>query len=355
MATSPTLNNTLNSSQIASEGKSLTSSSKSDVDLGDISSTVISKFAEVIEAAIVIVVMFIVIHFIKRYIAKVETQHQQQRTALNVVEKLLVGFVMVIGITIALKIVGIDMSVLVGVGLLGLSYALKDIIQNYVAGILIFLKAPFKIGDIVKIKSYVGRVDKMEFQSTSLKTFDHRDITIYNSDIMSQSIENYSHYNMRRMEINVSLGYGSDIQKITNIAQKILDNNTSVLKNPKYSISFKSFTNNCMIVKLRFWVPVPSNFLAVRSDIAWQINEAFDESTVFGPYQRSFQAATDFSLTPERQNRIKNFYDNPLFAANATPQAATVTPPIIGPDGNPLPQETVIDTDTDEPQIDEEM
>ncbi len=339
---SSSLNNNLNSTQLASEGKNLTKAG--DIDLNNISGAIFNKFIEVIEATIVLLIMFLIIHWVKKYIAKMETQHEQQRTALNVVEKLLVGFVMVIGMTIALKIIGIDISIFVGVGLLGLSYALKDIIQNYVAGILIFIKAPFRIGDIVKIKQYVGRVDKMEFQSTSLKTFDHRDVTIYNSDIMSQSIENYSRHNMRRLEIDVSLGYGTDVQKMTKIITKILENNALVLKNPKFSIVFKAFQNNCLIVKAKFWVPVPSNFLSIRSEIAWQINEAFDESIVFGPYQRSFQATNDFSMNNERQNRIKAFYNDPTITIQ-TPPAAT------NPDGTPVMQEAV--NDTDEPQIDE--
>lgn len=355
MASSSSLNNSLGSGQIGNTSIPNATSSGGTLDFNNISSTVISKFADFVEATIVLVIMFLVIHWVKRYISKIEIKHDQQRTALNVIEKLLVGFIIVIGVTIALKIIGIDMSVLVGVGLVGLSYALKDIIQNYVAGLLIFLKAPFKIGDIVKIKNYVGRVDRMEFQSTSLKTFDHRDVTIYNSDVMSQSIENYSHHNMRRLEIDVSLGYGTDIQKITKIIGFILENNTIVLKDPKYTISFKSFTDSSMIVAVKFWVPVPSNFLAVRSDVAWQINQAFDESTVFGPYQRSFQASNDFSLTPERQNRIKEFYSNPLFSGTTPAVTAPIppTPPALDANGQPIPVETV--SDLDEPQIDEDL
>lgn len=354
MASSPDLNNSLNSSQITSKGKDVTSAASAD--LGNISETVIEKFTQFIEVAIVLVVMFFIIHWLKKYIAKIETQHTQQRTALNVVEKLLVGFIIVVGITISLKIFGIDISILVGVGLVGLSYALKDIIQNYVAGILIFLKAPFKIGDIVKIKKYVGRVDRMEFQSTSLKTFDNRDVTIYNSDIMSQSIENYSRHNMRRLEIDVSLGYGSDIQKVTKLISVILDSNSLVLKDPKYSISFKSFTNSSMVVKVKFWVSVPSNFLAIRSDIAWKINQSFDESTVFGPYARGFQTTNDFTLNVERQNRIKEFYNNPLYSGTAATTIATPsTPPIPALDANGLPIPVEINSDTDEPQIDEDL
>lgn len=364
---------------VSESGKSITdaASSGGGFNFDDITSTVLTKFVSVIEAVIVLAITILIVRWVKRYFTRIEIAHEQQRTALNVLEKILAGFVMVIGLTIALKIVGIDMSVLVGVGLLGISYGLKDIIKNYIAGILIFLKSPFKIGDVVKIKNFVGKIEKMEFQSTSIKTFDHRDITIYNSDIMAQSIENYSRYPMRRMEINVKLGYGSDIEKALKIFDKIISNNASVLKNPKHSIVFKNFSDNSIIIQIKFWVTVPSNMLGIRSDLAWEINQAFDTSTVFEPYQRSFQSEKDFSITPERQSRIKDFYNNPTFTVTSTAvigsttiPAATNTPGTsdaqgvpatpgavtVAPDGTAIPQlvpETV--SDIDEPSIEEDL
>lgn len=337
---------------VSSSGKNLSNAadSGSSINFDDLTSSILSKFIAVVEAAIVLVITLFIIRWVKRYFARIEIAHEQQKTALNVIEKILAGFVMVIGLTVALKIVGIDMSVLVGVGLLGISYGLKDIIKNYIAGILIFLKAPFKIGDIVRIKKFVGKIEKMEFQSTSIKTFDHRDITIYNSDIMAQSIENYSRYPMRRMDINVKLGYGSDMEKALHIFDKILGNNAQVLKNPKYSMVFKNFSDSSVVIQIKFWVNVPSNMLAIRSDLAWQINQAIDESTVFGPYVRGFETANDFSLTPDRQNKIKEFYSQPIFAATAT--AATA---VIGPDGTPTAAVPEAIIDADEPSIEEDL
>lgn len=359
---------------VSESGKNITdaTSSGGGFNFDDITSAVLSKFVAVIEAVIVLLITIIIVRWIKRYFTRIEIAHEQQRTALNVIEKILAGFVMVIGLTIALKVVGIDMSVLVGVGLLGISYGLKDIIKNYIAGILIFLKSPFKIGDVVKIKHFVGKIEKMEFQSTSIKTFDHRDITIYNSDIMAQSIENYSRYPMRRMEINVKLGYGSDIEKAVRIFDKIVSNNAAVLKNPKHSIVFKNFSDNSIIIQIKFWVAVPSNMLSIRSELAWEINQAFDASTVFEPYQRSFQSEKDFSITPERQSRIKEFYNKPTFtvtntaivgsttipAATGTPEGVPATPGAVtvAQDGTAIPQLVPeIVSDIDEPSIEEDL
>lgn len=356
---------------VSTSGKNLTdtASSSGGINFDDLTSTILSKFVAVIEAAIILAITFLIVRWVKRYFTRIEIAHEQQKTALNVLEKILAGFVMVIGLTVALKIVGIDMSVLVGVGLLGISYGLKDIIKNYIAGILIFLKSPFKIGDIVKIKNFVGKIEKMEFQSTSLKTFDHRDITIYNSDIMAQSIENYSRYPMRRMEINVKIGYGSDMEKALQIFNKILENDASVLKNPKHSIVFKNFSDNSVIIQIKFWVNVPSNMLAIRSNIAWEINQAFDESIVFEPYQRGFQSEKDFSFTPERQSKIKDFYNKPIFKVTSAAVVGATTIPATtdtagaaaiaaspNPDGSATPQlvpETAFDTE--EPSIEEDL
>jgi len=299
----------------------------SDINFGDIGGTILTKFVDLIQAAIIMVIAYMAIKWISRYFKKIETTHEQQRTALNLVEKIVNGFVAVIGLTLALKVIGLDISLLVSVGVLGLSYGLKDIIKNYIAGILIFFKAPFKMGDIVKIKSYTGKIDRMDFQSTGLKTFDNRDVTIYNSDIITQSIENYSRYPVRRMEICVRLGYGTNVQKAAKIFEHILANDPDVQKTPKYAVLFGEFENNCFVVKLRFWVKSPSNMLAMRSRIGLKIQQAINEESIFAPYQKSFELDQDMTLTPDRKKWSKEMDVadvpmQPAVAPTATPQVA---------------------------------
>lgn len=337
-------------------------------DLSFLNTTILTKFLEVLGACLILLAAYFIARWIKSRLVNLEALHEQQRTAINLLEKIVTGFIVVIGLTAALKTIGLDMSLLVSVGLLGLSYGLRDVITNYIAGILIFLKSPFKIGDIVKIKNFVGKVENMELQSTSLKTFDHRDVTIYNSDIMKQSIENYSRYPMRRMEINSHFGYGTDIEKAVKLCEKILINHPSVLKNPKHSIIFKKFSDTGIMVQLKFWVQMPCNMLAIRSNIAWEITQAFDEQTVYAPYVRGFEAGSDFSLNENRQSRIKQFYGNALFAdlaqvagaAQAVQNGETTaagTPGAPGAPGTPgQPGQLVPELiDSDEPSTEDDL
>lgn len=340
---------------ISSKGKDVVDSisAPSNIDYNEYLALIITKFLQVVGAVAILIIAYFIMNRLRKYFEKVETTHEQQKMALNVMEKITTGFIVVIAITLALKTVGLDMSLLVSVGLLGLSYGLKDVIKNYIAGILIFLKSPFKIGDIVKIKKFIGKVEKMELQSTTLKTFDQRDITIYNSDIMTKSIENYSRYPVRRMEINVNMGYGSDMEKAVRIFDKILSSHQHVLKTPKHSIIFKKFTENSVITQLKFWVQLPCNMLDIRSNLAWQINQAFDEASIFAPYSKGFEANENYTLNSDRQSRIKTFYASPIItelqAAAQTAQAGQPSQP------GQTTQPTIEIFDADEPSTEDDL
>lgn len=319
-------------------------------DWGDITTTILLKFAKVLEGALVLLITWFVVRQLKKYFLKIETTHEQQKTALNFLEKITTGFVIVIGITLALKMVGLDMSLFVGVVLLGVSYGLKDIIKNYIAGILIFLKAPFKIGDVVKIKKYVGKVEHMELQSTTIKTFDNRDITIYNSDVMTKSIENYSRYPIRRMEIDVETGYGTNTEKAIKIFDKILASEEKVLKNPRYRIVFKEFAKTGLVFQMKFWVNTASDALGIKSSLAFKIHQAFDEKELITPYSKSYETTQAPDQTPDQVKRIQVFYSSPMFQTveiPATPASSSEAPETTATGTPQLAPEYI---DLDEPE-----
>lgn len=312
----------------------------STIDFANLGPYVLTKFIQVLEAALIVIVGLFLIRFAKRYLRKLSVEHEQQRTALNLFEKLVTGFLIVISITLALRTVGIDMTLLVSVTILGLSYGLQDIIKNYVAGILIMFKSPLKIGDIINIKGHTGKVDKIDFQSTTLRTFDQRDVTIYNSDVMTQSIINFSRSNLRRIDIDVTLGYGSDHSRAFEIFQNILTTNTKILQKPSHKVVFKKFNDNGITFSLRAWVRFPSNVMAIKSDLAMQISQAFDEANIFIPYEKSIQEGSDYTMTDKRKARMTNFG---VDEAAPTNTAAPTDPNL--PAANPSAPGEMIDFD----------
>jgi small-conductance mechanosensitive channel len=287
------------------------------IDFANLGPYLLTKFLLVLEAALIIIVAILFIRYTKRYLNKIALEHEQQKTALNLFEKLLTGFIIVIAITMALRIVGIDMTLLVSVTILGLSNGLQDIIKNYVAGILIMFKSPFKIGDIINIKGHTGKVDKIDFQSTTLRTFDLKDVTIYNSDVMTQSIVNHSRSNIRRVEIDMTLGFNSDYLRAIKIFDRIIRNHPNILKKPSHKIIFKKFDSGITFT-IRCWVQLPCNLLAIKSDLALQLSQAYDEETIFVPYGKDIQLETDYTLTEKKKAQNAELKKTPIFSLDET-------------------------------------
>ena len=309
--------------------------------------TIIGKFIAVLEAALILLAAIFIMRYIRSRFRKMEVEHEQQKTAINLLEKITSGFTVVMAITLALKVVGIDMTLLVSVAILGLSYGLQDIIKNYVAGILILFKSPFKIGDIIKIREHTGRVSNIDFQSTTLQTFDKRHVTIYNSDVMTQSIVNFTRNDLRRQNFDVMIGYGSDVHAALKVFDRILSANTEIQKSPKHSISFKSFGENGPIFTLKFWVKRPCNIHKIKTNLAASISQAFDEDNILTPYSKGIEAEDETILgkiTDNRKKRIETFYQS--FKEDTSTEAANIP---LGPNGELL-EPVVVEEDYDEPE-----
>lgn len=303
------------------------------IDLQDLAINIFLKFIAVMEGVAIIIAGILLVKFLKRYFEKVETQHEQQKTALNLLEKITNGFIITISITLALKIIGLDLTLIIGAVMLGLSFGLRDVIKNYIAGLLILFKSPFSIGDIVKIRNFTGKIEKIEFQSVTVRTFDRREITIHNSDLLTQPIVNYSKTEQRRLEIEIMLGYGSDVGRALKIFDRILQNHPTVLKSPKYSIVFHEFKQIGLGVLVRFWVQRLCNPLKIRSELSLQIQEAFDEAQIFAPYNREAGLVNEYGMTAQRQERLKLFYGQPILADIAGQVAGQVATVAVTPAG----------------------
>ncbi len=305
---------------------------RASINYSEIAVAVVLKFIDVLEAAVIIVVGLIVVRIAKRHFQKIETTHERQRTGLNLLEKITSGFIIVVTVTLALKVVGLDITLIVGVITLGMSFGVRDVIKNYVAGLLILFKAPFEIHDVIKIRNYTGRVEKIEFQSVTLQTFDHKEVTIQNSDLLTQPITNFSRMPETRLSIDMLLGYGTDSTKAMMIFDRILKNHPEILQTPKYSIVFGKFDEFGMNVTVRFWVKRPGNPLRIKSEVSLALSSAFDEAIIIAPYNREAGLSDGYSMTEARKERLKLFYGQPMLADLATQtatQVAVATEPVV--------------------------
>lgn len=167
----------------------------------------------------------------------------------------------VIAILLALRVAGLDgiatgLLTAVGGGALILGFAFQDIGKNFLAGIILAFNRPFNINDTIKVESIFGKVRALSFRYSHIKTFDGRDIYIPNSDVLTKPVENYTADGFFRVDFTVGIGYEDDIAAAKKLIQKILDNNTEIVRDADHEnfVIEDELAASTVNLKVFFWV-----------------------------------------------------------------------------------------------------
>lgn len=165
----------------------------------------------------------------------------------------IIGF----GAFTALQQVGFNLTAfLTGLGIIGftLGFALQDVSRNFVSGLLLLLEQPFDKGDDIKVVDYYGTVSKIDLRTTEIHTFDGQTVTIPNGDVFNSPITNYSRYPKRRMELEVGVAYGSDLELVRKAAMEAALSVPGLAKDQDPYVIFKSFGDSSIVLKIYCWI-----------------------------------------------------------------------------------------------------
>ncbi|MBR6486418.1 MAG: mechanosensitive ion channel, partial [Lachnospiraceae bacterium] len=121
---------------------------------------------------------------------------------------------------------------LLGSAGLTIGLAFQGSLSNFAGGMLILLTKPFRINDFIKVSGIEaeGTVDEIGMFYTRLKTVDNRSIVIPNSVLSNTTVTNLTFYDVRKLEIIVSVSYGSDIDKVKNVLKELLEGENYVIR-----------------------------------------------------------------------------------------------------------------------------
>lgn len=139
-------------------------------------------------------------------------------------------WVLLIIITIgALGINTTSLAALLAAGGMAIGMALSGTVQNFAGGIMLLVFKPIKAGDFIEAQGFLGTVSEINITSTKLITLDNRVVFIPNGALSSGNINNFSINDLRRVDINVCIAYGNDIEKAKEVALSIIKSNPKAL------------------------------------------------------------------------------------------------------------------------------
>ncbi len=179
---------------------------------------------------------------------------------------------LIIGIFVALSILKLDQaltSLLAGAGIIGiaLSFAFQDIAANFMSGILIAMRRPYTIGDLVETNTHFGRVERITLQNTQLLTMQGQLVVLPNRGIIQNPLLNFSYTGERRVDMDYRVLINADLVKVESIIQGAIVNIPFFNRQKPVEVYFRDFGESAIVVLIRFWITVVAekDFLNAKS------------------------------------------------------------------------------------------
>lgn len=189
---------------------------------------------------------------------------------------------------IILQIWGINLTpVIAGLGVTGvvLGFALQESISNIFSGLLLALNNPFGIGDYVLLGSIEGTVTGMDAISVTLLSGDNKKITISNKIVLADAIINYSASDIRRVDMAVSVAYGSDLEKAKDIITNLVKSYPEVLSDKPVIVEVGALSASSIDFIIRPWSK-NSDYWTVKWRFQKEICPALNVAGIEVPYNK---------------------------------------------------------------------
>lgn len=194
------------------------------------------------------------------------------------------GFILALGI---LKLDKAVFSLLAGVGVIGLAlgFAFQDLVSNFVSGVMIAIRSPFRVGDIIELGDTTGSILDIRLRDTVIKNFSGQHVLVPNKTFMTEEVTNFSTHGQRRAEFTVGVSYTADLREAKSIVLAAVNGMEDIVKDPAPEVYVDELGDSAVVLKIFFWVTFPgSNFSGLKEEAIIRIKEALDSKEIGIPY-----------------------------------------------------------------------
>ncbi len=242
--------------------------------------------------AVLVLVLFVLLgKLVKKIFNKVFQKITDNKSLQSLLSSILYLTVVAIGTFIALSILQLDgavTSLLAGAGVIGLAlgFAFQDIASNFIAGTMMSIRKPFKIGDLIKTNDYFGKVTNIHLRTTTIQTMQGQIIMIPNASVFKNPIENYTEFGKRRIDLEVGVTYGQDLPFAKKVAKEAIENIEGVDKDD-VSLYYTGFGGSSIDMVIRYWMPFSNKqfeYKAKMDEGIIAVKQAFDKNGIGIPF-----------------------------------------------------------------------
>lgn len=192
--------------------------------------------------------------------------------------------IIVVGLFLAFSALGIpveQIGIVVGALGVGIGFGLQTLVNNLVSGLIIAFEKPVNVDDLIEVGGKSGKVKSIGFRSSIIATADGADLIMPNGDLLNAHVMNWSQGGAKkRLNIRLEVKYGTDLEKVTVVLKKILDEDEQILSSNGTSVQFVEVTSQAVVIEVYFWVRIAKDSGLVKSRLLAQVYTVFDQEGI---------------------------------------------------------------------------
>lgn len=222
----------------------------------------------------------------KKIVTKTRDSGKVDETLIPILGQTVRVLLLLITILAVLNQFGVETASLIavlGASALAIGLALQGTLSNVAAGAMLLILRPFKVGDAVTIGGTTGVVDSISLFTTEMHTFDNIGVSMPNSQVWGNEIQNLNQFDTRRVDMEFGISYDDDMDKAINIIREILNADERVLDEPEPLLAIGNLGDSSVVIRVRPWTKTPDVW-PLRYDITKKVKEEFDKNDVTFPF-----------------------------------------------------------------------
>ena len=244
----------------------------------------------IITAVIILFLTRFAAEFISQFAERLGKNTVKSRSLQILLAKVSYVFVWVAGVLFAgvVAFPGLrlgDIIATLGLSSVAIGFAFQDIFKNFLAGILLLIREPFRIDDQIIVGDYEGTVESIDIRTTQIRTYKGERVLLPNSTVFTSAVQVRTAFDHRRTDLGVGVDYNTSLPNAKAILLRTVKKIDGILETPDPEVDLVNFGDSSIDLIVRYWTtPSQAVVRRVQSEAIMAIKDEFDEAGINIPY-----------------------------------------------------------------------